>query len=182
MSELDYSQRYNHIKSLWNNCYHPSIKLLMIDGFLKTILVVLLPVMEHIMILENYKTNGNLLKKANWKEVHRFFFGKSLNDKELRWIIENFYQCIRHAGIQWQTFSGLELGSDPVVFRIICIYDENRIWLINVNEELFIENVVAIIEFYFNDIPLPDGIPNQSYSRIDMKFSETPLEEHPFGT
>ncbi len=180
MCDLNYSQRFKYIKSLWNNCYHPSINLLMNYGRLETVLVVLLPVMEHVMILENYKQNGYLSNKANWKDVHRFFFGKSLNDKELRWIIENFYQCIRHSGIQWQTFSGLDLGFEPVVFRVMCVRDENNIWLINVNNKLFIENAVAIIEYYFNDIPLPDGIPNQSNARIDIKISETPLV-NPFG-
>ena len=189
MSELDFKQRFNHIRHKWNNCYYPSINLMMNHGYVDTILMILLPIMEHLLILENYKKEGKLLDKANWKDVHRFFFGESLNDEELNWVIRNFYQCIRHSGIQWQTFRNFEIKDEsgkivsiPVVFDIMSIKDENKIWLININEKLFIENAVAIIENYFNDIPLPNGIPNQLYSRIRMCFSETPLEKNPYDT
>ena len=181
-SHLAWNQRYSGIKAEWKASRPLVIEAMDSDERAKVAYRIVFPIMEGIQTLEDSKKTGKLRKRADWKDIHRMFFGNLVDDKNLGMLVGNFYHTIRHVAIQEKELLDFKIADNDgnsliddsnVVFQIM--YIDHRLVGIQVNHSLFLQHIIAGIENFLNGEPIQKGITPKLFSEIKGTISDKPL-------
>jgi len=178
-SQRAWNQRYFVIKAEWKASGPIVASAVNTDGEAKVAYRIVFPIMEGIQTLEDYKTTGKLHNRADWRDIHRSFFGGLVDDKNLGRLIGCFYQSIRHVAIQEIELFDFRIADNDgnsfiddsnVVFQIM--YIDGMLVGIQVKRSLFLQHVIAGIDNFLSGEPLLKGISPKLFSEIKGTLSE----------